>query len=61
MAKMMPKQRPLFEVKDFILYREDEISRYMAVYDLPEYLAEAVYEYEDYIAAIADSACENYF
>ena len=51
----MPETKPLLEVKDFILCREEEISRYMAVYDLPEYLAAAVYEYEDYIAAIADS------
>jgi hypothetical protein len=61
MAKMMPKQRPLFEVKDYVLYREEEINRYMAELDLPEYLAEAVYDYECWIADLADSACENYY
>jgi hypothetical protein len=42
----MPETKPLFEVKDFILCREEEINRYMAELDLPEYLAEAVYDYE---------------
>jgi hypothetical protein len=55
MAKMS-ETRPLFEVKDYVLCREQEINQYMAVYDLPEYLAEAVYEYAEYVTRLADSA-----
>jgi hypothetical protein len=57
----MSETRPLFEVKDYVLCREQEISRYMAELDLPEYLAEEVYAYECWIADLADSACENGF
>lgn len=50
----MPETKPLFEVRKFILSREEEISQYMAQLDLPEYLAEAVYEAEEYATWLAD-------
>jgi hypothetical protein len=57
----MPKTPPQFSIKDYVLCREQEISRYMAEFDLPEYLADEVYAYECWIADLADSACENGF
>ena len=53
MAKI-PTERPIFEVKKHILSREEEISQYMAHLDLPEDLAEAVYEAEEYATWLAD-------
>jgi hypothetical protein len=60
MARMMPKQRPLFEVKGFTFCREEEISRYMSEYNLSRAEAEQAIDLENYADRIADSAGDCY-